>query len=304
MLGHQRRLQLAGTGNKADRVPPDRADHRPEGDGRQRPGDGLRQHGRQLGHRRRLHPRPEHRRERLLRRLPDQRPGRGRRRRHPHPRADQPSSTSEMPKVYEQLMDIRQKLETALQGDAGHRVHGAGRHALHAPDPHRQADRHRRRADRRRDGQGEADRRDDRRQAGQPGQPQPPAPAAARPEGEGQAGRPGDRRQPRRGVAARSILSAEAAVEHAEKHPNDPILLVRKETSPEDVAGMHLAKGILTAPAARRATRPSSPAAGASPASSAARRSRSTRRPARSRSPARSSRPATSSRSTARPATS
>ncbi len=42
------------------------------------------------------------------------------------------------------------------------------------------------------------------------------------------------------------VLSADAAVEHAEKHPNDPIMLVRKETSPEDVAGMHLAKGILT----------------------------------------------------------
>src|SRR5205814_222983 len=42
------------------------------------------------------------------------------------------------------------------------------------------------------------------------------------------------------------ILSADAVVAHAEKHPNDPILLVRKETSPEDVAGMHLAKGILT----------------------------------------------------------
>ncbi len=42
------------------------------------------------------------------------------------------------------------------------------------------------------------------------------------------------------------LLSAEAVVAHAEKHPNDAILLVRKETSPEDVAGMHLAKGILT----------------------------------------------------------
>ena len=42
------------------------------------------------------------------------------------------------------------------------------------------------------------------------------------------------------------LLSAEAVVEHAKNHPNDPILLVRKETSPEDVAGMHLAKGILT----------------------------------------------------------
>jgi pyruvate,orthophosphate dikinase len=42
------------------------------------------------------------------------------------------------------------------------------------------------------------------------------------------------------------LLSAEAVVAHAEKNPNDPILLVRKETSPEDVAGMHLARGILT----------------------------------------------------------
>jgi pyruvate,orthophosphate dikinase len=42
------------------------------------------------------------------------------------------------------------------------------------------------------------------------------------------------------------LLSAEAVVEHAKNHPTDPILLVRKETSPEDVAGMHLAKGILT----------------------------------------------------------
>jgi pyruvate, orthophosphate dikinase len=57
-----------------------------------------------------------------------------------------------------------------------------------------------------------------------------------------------------RGIAAspgaacgKVVLSALAAIEHHEKHPDDPILLVRKETSPEDVAGMHLAKGILTA---------------------------------------------------------
>ena len=48
-------------------------------------------------------------------------------------------------------------------------------------------------------------------------------------------------------AAGKVVLSAEAAVEHAEKHPGEPIMLVRKETSPEDVAGMHLAKGILTA---------------------------------------------------------
>jgi pyruvate,orthophosphate dikinase len=48
------------------------------------------------------------------------------------------------------------------------------------------------------------------------------------------------------GASGKVVLSAEAAVEHMAKHPNDSIMLVRKETSPEDVAGMHLAKGILT----------------------------------------------------------
>ena len=48
------------------------------------------------------------------------------------------------------------------------------------------------------------------------------------------------------GASGIVLLSAEAVVEHAAKHPKDHILLVRKETSPEDVAGMHLAKGILT----------------------------------------------------------
>ncbi len=55
---------------------------------RQRAGHGLRQPRRQLGHRRRLHPRPRHRRQGRLRRLPGQRPGRGRRGRHPQHRAD------------------------------------------------------------------------------------------------------------------------------------------------------------------------------------------------------------------------
>ena len=57
-----------------------------------------------------------------------------------------------------------------------------------------------------------------------------------------------------RGIAAspgaacgKVVLSANAAIEHHAAHPKDPMLLVRKETSPEDVAGMHLAEGILTA---------------------------------------------------------
>jgi pyruvate,orthophosphate dikinase len=47
-------------------------------------------------------------------------------------------------------------------------------------------------------------------------------------------------------ASGRIILSAEKAVAYKETHEKEPILLVRKETSPEDVAGMHLAEGILT----------------------------------------------------------
>ena len=67
----------------------------------QRAGHGVRQHGRDLGDRRRLHPQSLDRREAALRRIPDQRAGRGRGRRHPHaagdhrePRARRPAPTS------------------------------------------------------------------------------------------------------------------------------------------------------------------------------------------------------------------
>ncbi len=47
-------------------------------------------------------------------------------------------------------------------------------------------------------------------------------------------------------AVGRVVLTAEAAVEQAAADPTTPLMLVRKETSPEDVAGMHLAVGILT----------------------------------------------------------
>ena len=62
---------------------PDRDRHR-----RQRAGDGVRQHRRSLGHRRRLHAQSRHGRQGVLRRVPHQRAGRGRGRRHPHAAAD------------------------------------------------------------------------------------------------------------------------------------------------------------------------------------------------------------------------
>ena len=63
--------------------------------------------------------------------------------------------------------------------------------------------------------------------------------AKAKPVAQGIAASPG-------AAAGVVVLSAEAAIKHAETS-KEPIMLVRKETSPEDVAGMHLAKGILTA---------------------------------------------------------
>ena len=76
----------------------------------------------------------------VLRRLPDQRPGRGRRRGHPDPRADQPAPGRHAQGLRPTDGNPREA-RTALQGDAGHRVHRPGRDALHAPDPDRQADR-------------------------------------------------------------------------------------------------------------------------------------------------------------------
>ena len=51
---------------------------------RERAGDGVRQHGRRLRHGRRLHARPLDRRKQVLRRIPDERAGRGRGGGHPH----------------------------------------------------------------------------------------------------------------------------------------------------------------------------------------------------------------------------
>ena len=76
----------------------------------QRGDDGLRQHGRRLGHGRGVHARPEHGREGALRRVPDQRPGRGRGGRHPDgPKIAQ--MATEMPAVYAEFQQIGHQLE-------------------------------------------------------------------------------------------------------------------------------------------------------------------------------------------------
>ena len=89
-----------------------------------------------------------------------------------------------------------------------------------------------------------------------------------------------------------------------EAHPNDPILLVRKETSPEDVAGMHLARGILTATGGKASHAAVVARGWGKPCVVGCDAIRIDEKAGRSRSAARRSRPATTSRSTARPATS
>ena len=120
-------------GKRAQRLPQQPEDRPRPGHGGQRRDDGLRQHGRRLRHRRRLHPRPEHRREGALRRVPDQRPGRGRRRRHPHAAADQPDAERHA-RGLRRVPAHRPAARAALPRRAGPRVHDRARQAVHAPD--------------------------------------------------------------------------------------------------------------------------------------------------------------------------
>ncbi len=113
---------------------PPRSRHRGE-----RRDDGLRQHGRRFGHRRRLHARPEYRGAGDLRRVPDERAGRGRRGRRPHAREDQPDARRAAGGVRAVRGD-RPTPRGALPRDAGPRVHDRARHPLHAADALREAD--------------------------------------------------------------------------------------------------------------------------------------------------------------------
>ena len=80
-------------------------------------------------------------------------------------------------------------------------------------------------------------------------------------------------------AVGRAVFDSPTAKAWAER--GEQVVLVRKETNPDDLEGMIAANGILTARGGRPRTRPSLPAAWARPASAAPRRSMSTRRPDR-----------------------
>ena len=124
---------------------------------RQRAGDGVRQHRRPLGDRRRLHPQPGDRSRRVLRRVPDQRAGRGRGGGHPHAAADPRARAGDAARL-RGAAHHHQAPGAALPRRAGLRVHHRGREALHAADAQRQAHRARRGGDRHRPGRGRGDR--------------------------------------------------------------------------------------------------------------------------------------------------
>ena len=90
----------------------------------------------------------------------------------------------------------------ALQGHAGHRVHGAAAEALHAADPQRQTHRRRQPAHRSGDGAVRPDRPQGGRAPGQPCQPGPVAAPDAGPEGAPHADLQGPARKPRARPAA------------------------------------------------------------------------------------------------------
>ena len=106
----------------------------------QRAVDGLREHGRRLRDRRRVHAQPVGRREKILRRVPAERAGRRRRRRHPHAATDQRSREVDARGVQPARRRL-QETRSALPRHAGHRVHDPVAEAVPAADAHRQTHR-------------------------------------------------------------------------------------------------------------------------------------------------------------------
>ena len=211
--------------------------------------DGVRQHGRRLGHRGRLHARPEYRRAGALRRVPDQRAGRGRGGRRSDAGEDQPDArraAGGLPPV----RGDRRAAGAPLPRRAGPRVHDRARHALHAPDPLREAHRAGRGEDRgRHGGRGRSSARRRRSSGSSPARSSSCSCRAstsrprqtARTDCSARASTP--RPAPPRSAARSSTRIGPSAA----AGDGEPVILVRPETSPDDVHGMLAAKGVLTA---------------------------------------------------------
>ena len=122
---------------EGDRVPTDPRHSRRLGDRGHRDVDGLREPRGHVGDRRRLHARPADGRVEVLRRIPRERAGRGRRGRDPHAAADRGAARAHAGDL-RRVARHRRSPGAALQGHAGPRVHRAGRHALPLANARRQ----------------------------------------------------------------------------------------------------------------------------------------------------------------------
>ena len=166
--GHHGRLRLLA-GRPRRRLPAHQPDPRRVGHRGQRAADGVRQQGRHVRLRRRLQPRRGHGRARAVRRLPDQRPGGGRRLgrpQHPGHRRARRAHARGARRAPGHPAHAR----APLRRHAGHRVHRRGGASVHAADAQRQAARagggalRGRRGRRGPAGQGEGDRHGRRRE--------------------------------------------------------------------------------------------------------------------------------------------
>jgi pyruvate,orthophosphate dikinase len=197
-------------------------------------------------HRRRLHAQPRHRREEADGRVPDQRPGRGRRRRRPHPFPDQPAEGPDargvrsvrrhrhpLENYYRDMQDMEFTIEDGklfmLQTRNGKRTAQAALQIACDLVDEGMIDR------------AQAVLRVEPKQLDTLLHPQFDAAAlkAAEAIGKGLAASPGS-------ACGRVVFTAEDAEEKVKDKRWKKVVLVRLETSPEDIVGMQVSQGILT----------------------------------------------------------
>ena len=192
-----------------------------------------------------LHPRPRHRGQGRLRRLPRERPGRGRRGRDPQHRAALRAGGPASPRSTPSCGHLRPP-RAALPRHVRHRVHHRAGQALDAADPRGQAHRPRRAAHGGRDDHGRRHPAHPRR-GGAAGHGRAPRPGLAPAVRRHAATRCSPRAWARRRGRRRSGLLHRRRRRRGRRSEASAVILVRSETSPEDVHGMLAAEGILTA---------------------------------------------------------
>ena len=236
----QRRVRLVGHAAREGLPPRERHPRRPRHGGQRRP-DGVRQQGRPLRNRRRVHAQPVDRREGGLRRVPRERAGRGRRRRHPHAAARRVDGRI-MPDAYEQLLATMRRLEEHYRDmqDVEFTVEDDVLYMLQTRAAKRTAAAAIKAAvdmvDEGVISREEAVVRIDPAQLDQLLHPRIDPDTAPEPVAKGLNASPG-------AASGAIVFDADTAVERAK---GEPVILVRYETTPDDIHGMIAAQGILT----------------------------------------------------------